>query len=62
MLYLQARHDRLVKPRSLEEIRRLRPDIETATIDGPHLLLLREPQKAAVIVENFLKSLFGESE
>jgi len=57
MLYLQARHDRLVKPRCLEEIRRLRPDIETATIDGPHLLLPREPQKAAVIVENFLKSL-----
>jgi pimeloyl-ACP methyl ester carboxylesterase len=56
-LYLQARHDRLVKPRCLEEIRRVRPDIETATVDGPHLLLLREPQKAAAIVGGFLECL-----
>jgi pimeloyl-ACP methyl ester carboxylesterase len=57
MFYLHAQRDRLVQPRSLAEIQRLRPDIETVSVDGPHLLLQREPQKCAEIVFGFLETL-----
>jgi pimeloyl-ACP methyl ester carboxylesterase len=57
VLYLHARHDRLVKARCLKEIRKLKPNIKTATLNGPHLLLQREPQKSAAIVVDFVESL-----
>ena len=57
MLYLRARHDRLVRPRCLSEIRRIRPEIRAVTVDGPHLLLQREPQKTAQIVADFVARL-----
>jgi pimeloyl-ACP methyl ester carboxylesterase len=57
ILYLQARHDRLVGPHCLEEIRRIRPDVRVAVVDGPHFLLQREPQQTAKIVMDFLSSL-----
>ncbi len=57
MLYLQARHDRLVKSPCLEEIQSLRPDIRTATLEGPHLLLLLKPQESARVVTEFIRSL-----
>lgn len=57
MLYLQARQDRLVRPRCLEEIRIIRPEIRAVVLDGPHFLLQREPQKATSIVAEFLASV-----
>lgn len=57
ILYLQARHDRLVPARCLEEIRRIRPDVRSVVMNGPHFLLQREPQRAAQIVADFLCSL-----
>jgi pimeloyl-[acyl-carrier protein] methyl ester esterase len=57
MLYLQARHDRLVGPRCLEEIRSIRPEMQAVVVDGPHLLLQREPQKTGKIVTDFVASL-----
>lgn len=60
MLYLQARQDRLVPARCLEEIRSIRPETRIEIVDGPHFLLQREPQKTAEIVANFLRGL-GEA-
>jgi pimeloyl-[acyl-carrier protein] methyl ester esterase len=57
MLYLQARYDRLVSPRCLDEIQRIRPDIRSAVVDGPHLLLQREPETAGQIVAEYVQSL-----
>jgi pimeloyl-[acyl-carrier protein] methyl ester esterase len=57
LLYLQARHDRLVSPRCLEEIRVIRPEIRVVVVDGPHFLLQREPGRTAKIVKDFLSSL-----
>lgn len=57
ILYLRAKHDRVVKPDCLEEMCRLRGDIRVAEVDGPHLLLQREPQKTAEIVANLLREL-----
>ncbi len=57
MLYLQARHDRLVPGRCFEEIRHINTAIRCETVDGPHLLLQREPVKTAQIVTQFLERL-----
>jgi pimeloyl-ACP methyl ester carboxylesterase len=60
LLYLQAKHDRLVPESCLKEMRRIKPQIEVATIDGPHLLLQREPQQAAAIVARFIHQVLRE--
>jgi len=57
MLYLRAQQDRLIGLRCLAEIQRIRPDIQSVTVDGPHLLLQREPLKTAEIAAEFLHSL-----
>lgn len=56
VLYLQARHDRLVSADSLDDIRAVKPDTRVAVLDGPHFLLQREPQRAAEAVTEFLSS------
>jgi pimeloyl-ACP methyl ester carboxylesterase len=53
ILYLQATGDHLIPNRCMEEIRRIQPTMELATIDGPHLILQREPGQAAIIIKNF---------
>ncbi len=57
MLYLQARHDRLVNGVCLEDIRRVRPEIEALVLDGPHLLLQQMPERTAEIVADFVRRL-----
>jgi len=54
ILHIQATQDRLVPEKCLNEIRRIKPQIQVATIHGPHLILQREPQKSAAIVSQFL--------
>jgi|SRR5580658_1106900 pimeloyl-[acyl-carrier protein] methyl ester esterase len=57
ILYLQATRDRIVPARCLDEILAIRPDVAVVRIDGPHLLLQREPERAAGIVTNLIKQL-----
>jgi pimeloyl-ACP methyl ester carboxylesterase len=57
MLSLQARHDRLVGPHCVEQIRTIRPDVRTVVVDGPHFLLQREPQRCAQAVAEFLATV-----
>jgi pimeloyl-[acyl-carrier protein] methyl ester esterase len=57
MLYLQSRHDRVVSAACLEDIRRVKPEIEIVVLDGPHLLLQVLPQQAAEIVAEFVRRL-----
>jgi pimeloyl-ACP methyl ester carboxylesterase len=57
ILYLQASHDRLVRPRSLDEIRQIEPEIEIATVNGPHMILQREPQRCAEEIVRFVEGL-----
>lgn len=59
ILYLQARHDRLVQARCLDEIQRSRPDVQNSVIDGPHLLLQRETERTVRVVVEFIQSLPG---
>jgi pimeloyl-ACP methyl ester carboxylesterase len=55
ILYVQAKHDRLVGASCAEELRQLNPRIEVVTLEGPHLLLERDPRKAAAVVINFVR-------
>jgi pimeloyl-ACP methyl ester carboxylesterase len=57
ILYLLAKQDKIVPPWCLEEILRIKPDVNVVAIDAPHLLIQREPQKAAVAVTELLSKL-----
>jgi pimeloyl-ACP methyl ester carboxylesterase len=56
ILYLQAKQDRLVSAACLEELRRIKPQMAVAELEGPHLLLQRQPQIAAEAVVKFARS------
>ena len=47
LLYLEATDDRLLPASCKEEFSHIRPDIQFRSIPAPHLVLQREPQKAA---------------
>lgn len=57
LMYIQGENDHLVRRRCFEEIRRIRPDVVLATIRAPHLVLQREPKKAAEIIVRFMNSI-----
>lgn len=56
VLYLQAKQDRLVRASCLDELRRIKPQMAVVALEGPHLLLQREPHKAAATVVQFVRS------
>jgi pimeloyl-ACP methyl ester carboxylesterase len=55
ILYLLATRDQLLSRKSFEQIQSLRPDVEVAAIDAPHLLLQCAPQQASGAIQSFLK-------
>jgi pimeloyl-[acyl-carrier protein] methyl ester esterase len=57
ILYLQAKQDRLVSALCLEDIQQIKPQTAVAIIDGPHLLLQRQPKRAAEVVSEFVQQL-----
>jgi pimeloyl-ACP methyl ester carboxylesterase len=57
ILYIKAQQDRLVGESFLEEIQKIKPQVEIAQIRGPHFILQREPQQSADIVVSFINSL-----
>ncbi|CAM3138202.1 Alpha/beta hydrolase family [Janthinobacterium lividum] len=57
VLYLRARHDRLVPHANALQILRLAPDAQLADIAAPHMLLQAAPEAAAVAVTAFLAGL-----
>src|SRR4029077_4501927 len=54
IMYLRALHDRLLSVSCHREILRIRPDVVFATIEAPHMLLQRDPQKAANLILPFM--------
>lgn len=56
ILYLHAKRDRLVKARSLAQMKKIRPEMTIVEIDGPHLLLQREPAKCVAAIADYLSS------
>jgi pimeloyl-[acyl-carrier protein] methyl ester esterase len=55
ILYICANNDKVVPKSCLDEIRRIKPGIRVAEIDGPHLILQREPEQSANIVAKFIE-------
>ena len=57
MLYLRARHDRLVSPGAAALAARLNPALQMVDLPAPHFLLQAAPQEAAQTVAGFLRGL-----
>ncbi|MGA8766977.1 MAG: alpha/beta hydrolase [Candidatus Acidiferrales bacterium] len=60
-LYLRAKYDRVVSRAACDYIRRIRPDVEVAELDAPHLLLQTVPQAAKTAIGNFVSSRIESS-
>jgi pimeloyl-ACP methyl ester carboxylesterase len=56
ILYLRAKHDRVVSLASCDYIRKICPSVEVAELDAPHLLLQTIPQPAKAAIGNFVTS------
>ncbi|WP_092712345.1 alpha/beta fold hydrolase [Janthinobacterium sp. OK676] len=57
VLYLRARHDRLVPPANAAQIRRQAAGAQVIDIAAPHMLLQAAPEAAAVAVAAFITGL-----
>lgn len=55
VLYLVAKNDRVVKDRSLAEMRAINLRMEVASMEGPHFLLQREPKACMEPIEQFIR-------
>jgi pimeloyl-[acyl-carrier protein] methyl ester esterase len=55
MLYLGGSKDRLLRQGLADELKRLRPDLETATIEAPHFILQTRPTEAAALIADFFR-------
>ena len=56
ILYFQAKRDNLVKPICLEFIQLIKPQVEVVTVEGPHLMLQRDPQRFVETIVRFARS------
>jgi pimeloyl-ACP methyl ester carboxylesterase len=54
ILYVRGTQDRLLAQTTVQELQRLRPDLEVAPIEAPHFILQRCPVEAAAVVSRFL--------
>src|ERR1051325_7992459 len=59
ILYLQASEDQFVGRAALEEIKRLKPSVKAAVVNGPHALLQRNPREAIAAIRTFLDGLMS---
>lgn len=54
LLHLYAQHDRLITGYPTRELQRLRPDVPSIGIDGPHFLLQTRPAQCYGNIQRFL--------
>jgi pimeloyl-ACP methyl ester carboxylesterase len=54
-LYLQASHDHLVPERAKDELLQILPQMEVATLKGPHTILLAQPESGARLINQFVQ-------
>jgi pimeloyl-ACP methyl ester carboxylesterase len=57
ILYLLATRDKLVPAWCAEQMHKIKPEMVIVPIDGPHLLLQREPRQTADAVADFVRGL-----
>lgn len=56
-LYLRASEDRLVTPKSGQEVAAAVPHVQIVTVEGPHFLLQANPVSAAAAITSFVNAL-----
>lgn len=61
LLCLAGRHDRIISPRTLDQLRALRPDLRIHTLDAPHLVLQRRALEAAAVIAAFVRAATSET-
>jgi pimeloyl-[acyl-carrier protein] methyl ester esterase len=54
ILYIQAKHDRLVKTSCFQEILQVNPQVNLVALEGPHLILQRDPLRSAEVIVQFV--------
>lgn len=54
LLHLYAQHDHLITSHPTRELQRLRPDVPSIGIDGPHFLLQTRPAQCSRAIETYL--------
>ena len=57
VLYLQARHDRLIRPQAGREVMRLAGNARHVVIDAPHFLFQMAPAPAAIEIGRLITGL-----
>ena len=57
VLYLQAGNDCVVPMHNLDFIRKIRPDVQSWVIPGPHLVLQTRPRESVVAICEMFKTL-----
>jgi pimeloyl-[acyl-carrier protein] methyl ester esterase len=57
LLYISGTDDRLIRRRSIEEIRDAKPDTCFLGIEGPHLIVQTQPRKVAEALGCFLREM-----
>lgn len=55
LLYLQARHDRLIWAFNAKTLKKLQPDMQLIRLDAPHFLLQAIPEQAAWQLKLFIE-------
>jgi pimeloyl-[acyl-carrier protein] methyl ester esterase len=55
ILYMQAKQDRIVSKAAARYMLKVQPSMKIVEIDGPHLLLQREPKAGATMVMRFIE-------
>jgi pimeloyl-ACP methyl ester carboxylesterase len=55
VLYIRANQDRLIPKKCLEDLQAILPSTTVVELDGPHLILQREPKKSAEAVARFIQ-------
>jgi pimeloyl-ACP methyl ester carboxylesterase len=54
IFYLRGEQDRLVGEHAVQSLIQLRPGLQLVRLDGPHLLLQREPERCAEVLTRML--------
>jgi pimeloyl-ACP methyl ester carboxylesterase len=57
IFFLGGTDDKVSPSKNLREIIRIRPDVQTSLISGPHLILQTKPVDAASLIDSILKCL-----
>ena len=57
VLHLYAQHDHLITAHPTREMQRLRPDVKSVGIDGPHFLLQTRPAQCCKEIESFVTAM-----